>query len=84
VKLLLDRGADPNASDSIGVTPLHAAAANGHADVVKLLLEREADPSIRHKGGKTPLDLAVEYGHHETLQILTSRRGSRRRKAKLA
>src|SRR5262249_1471513 len=44
VKLLLDRGANPNAKDlTSGQTPLMFAAANGRADVVKLLSGRGAD-----------------------------------------
>src|SRR5262249_32328841 len=44
VKLLLDRGADPDARDSIyeGWTPLHCAIDRGHREVVALLLARGA------------------------------------------
>jgi ankyrin repeat protein len=42
VELLLDRGADVNATDYTGWTPLHAAIYGGHAEVVQLLLERGA------------------------------------------
>jgi ankyrin repeat protein len=50
VKWLLDNGADPNARWGhwdAEVTPLHLAAAQGHADVVRLLLAAGADPAIR-------------------------------------
>ena len=36
---LLDHGADKDQGDSEGYTPLMAASANGHADIVELLLE---------------------------------------------
>ena len=34
VKLLLDKGADMTVKDEIGDTPVHAAAAGGHAEYV--------------------------------------------------
>ena len=41
-ELLLNRGADVNAFDSIGWTATHQAAANGHKAVLDLLLENGA------------------------------------------
>ena len=35
VRLLLIHGADINMSDADSWTPLHAAAANGHADIAR-------------------------------------------------
>ena len=40
MKLLLEKGADLEARDSLGRTPLWWAAGNGHEAVVKLLLEK--------------------------------------------
>ncbi|MGC8923596.1 MAG: ankyrin repeat domain-containing protein [Candidatus Micrarchaeia archaeon] len=37
VKLLLEKGADVNAKDILGLTALRYAAENGHKDVVELL-----------------------------------------------
>lgn len=42
VKLFLEYGADPNASDKKGWTPLHIASLFGHRDIAKLLLDRGA------------------------------------------
>jgi ankyrin repeat protein len=44
VALLLERGADVDASNKAGWTPLIAAVLSGHTEVVRLLLERGADP----------------------------------------
>jgi ankyrin repeat protein len=51
VKELLEKGADANARDRDGLTPLHYAAKHGHADVVKLLIEKGANVNIRSESG---------------------------------
>lgn len=58
VKLLLAFGADPNARDKVGVTPLHVAADEGEIRVLKLLLAAGADVMVREdEDGRTPLHL---------------------------
>ncbi len=57
-EILLKSGADLRRADIYGDTPLHIAAAKGHADIVRLLIENGADKKIRNKNGKTPADLA--------------------------
>jgi ankyrin repeat protein len=62
-RLLLERGADPNASSSPGsLTPLLMAAADPDPTVVKLLLTYGADPRIGGEYGETPLTQAVSGG----------------------
>lgn len=51
-------------------TPLHTAAANGHAEVVKLLLQAGAHVTVQNKNGKTPIDLADEQGYESLAQML--------------
>lgn len=53
--------------------PLHAAAVQGHADVVALLLASGADPDARAEGGSTPLLLAAAGGHVEVVESLLAR-----------
>ncbi|KAJ6438030.1 hypothetical protein O9K51_09452 [Purpureocillium lavendulum] len=73
VKLLLERGADVGAKDSVyNRTPLLWAAKNGHEAVVKLLLERGADVSAKEDSvsNRTPLSWAAKNGHKAVVKLL--------------
>jgi len=59
VQTLLENGADPNAKDNAGHTPLHWAAHLGHVEIVELLLERGANPNAEDNYGSTPLHEAA-------------------------
>ena len=58
IKALLDAGANANAVDSYGQTPLMMAAGYGYTDIVKILLARGANPRLPMRDGVTAIDLA--------------------------
>jgi cytohesin len=70
VKMLLERGADPNARNQMGVPALHSAAMGGHAAVVEMLLGRGAAVDPRTPDGATPLLGAVLEGHADVVRLL--------------
>ncbi len=70
IRLLLEAGADPNAPDDYGSTPLHDAAYNDNAIVSSVLLDAGARPNVRNNRGWTPLHSAVLSGNRLTVSIL--------------
>ena len=59
VEALLAAGAEVDARDDAGYTPLHAAAwRSRNPTVLELLLEAGADPDARTDAGETPLEMA--------------------------
>jgi ankyrin repeat protein len=69
-RVLIDAGADVNAPDPEGQTPLLIAIANAHYDVGAMLLERGADPNKADQAGVGPLYAAVDMN---TMAPLVSR-----------
>lgn len=70
--LLLAFGADPNARQQSGWTPLHAAAHRNQALLIRLLRLGGADPQLTHDAGLSAIDLARSEGKAEALAALTS------------
>ena len=76
---LLLRGADKDALDVGGDTPLMRAVINGHQSTVDTLLESGADLNIHHtccEGGMA-LHFAAERGHDEMVSALLLRGASK-------
>jgi outer membrane protein assembly factor BamB len=71
LKALLDKGADVNAKNEIGITALWIAAGKGKPELVELLLRAGAD--INARDGiwyETPLSQAVAEGQAEAVAAL--------------
>jgi len=65
MRMLLERGADPNARQQMDYTPLHGAASRGDIEMAKLLLEYGADREAKASDGMTAGDVARKYGKSE-------------------
>ena len=71
VKALVDAGADPDARDERGWTPLHCAVQSYHTDIVIALLRAGANPNLHtRKFNRTPLHLAAHLCDGDTTQAL--------------
>ncbi|XP_055058902.2 KN motif and ankyrin repeat domain-containing protein 4 isoform X3 [Misgurnus anguillicaudatus] len=74
VRLLLAQGADPNAQDQAGTTPLISACDRGNASIVRILLEEaHCDVNLKDKGGRSALSLATQASHTEIADLLKAR-----------
>ena len=68
--LLSSPGADVNATDERGNTPLLEAARYGHEDICRLLIAAGANLKAKDKDGKTALMLAVQNNHDDVVRVL--------------
>jgi hypothetical protein len=57
--LVVDVGAEVNAANQAGDTPLHTAAGQGLATIVQLLADKGASLEAKNKRGLTPLAVAI-------------------------
>jgi ankyrin repeat protein len=84
ITALLAKGADVNAADGRGTTPLLWALQSPHYDsdaakrepLVKLLLSHGAAVNAADKSGSTPMDTALKLGHMPLVEAL-ARAGGR-------
>ncbi len=56
--LVEELGADVNARDHQGYSPLHHAAARGDNELIRYLVERDADVTLVSRAGQTTVDMA--------------------------
>lgn len=70
---MLENGAGIDARNWQGLSALHNAARNGHAEVLQILLDQGADPVAKSFSGRTALMFAAYYGSEATMWLLMSR-----------
>lgn len=66
----ISKGADANARDDNGCTPIARAASGGYLSMVKLLLENGADVNTPCNHGPNALSLASSRGHEAIVRLL--------------
>ena len=74
VKILLDAGANVNAKDVRGMTPLMLAAATDHhesTEVLRMLLDRGADVNMKSLANETALDWAKKVSWPEAVEMFS-------------
>lgn len=74
--ILLNAGADANATDRMGLTPLLLAcgkATQGYKELADKLIKRGANINVRDKLGYTPLLLALSGGDARIAEMLITR-----------
>jgi len=69
-EMLVGRGADVNAMQAGGWTPLHQAAMHGQVNLATLLLDQGADVNAKAENGKTALELAMAGKHKGMIALL--------------
>lgn len=70
VRYLVEHGADIEALDTYGMTPLHRMASNNLADGAKMLLEAGADVTNNGKCGRSPLQVARGSAASAVMEVL--------------
>ncbi|KAF8268319.1 hypothetical protein EI94DRAFT_1186065 [Lactarius quietus] len=69
--LLYRHGAAMDVQDAVRDTPLHAASANGQADIIRWLLDHGADSNACDSIGRwTPFHYAADYLQLDAVQVL--------------
>jgi ankyrin repeat protein len=58
ILLLIDKGADVNAGDKYGRTPLHRACLRGNEKIIMAIMDRGANVNIQNTKGETPFHMA--------------------------
>ena len=67
---LLEFGANVEAKNELGWTPLHFSVREGHLEVVRLLLDCGAHVNAQKKDHSSSLHFTVGYGHVKVIEVL--------------
>ncbi len=74
-RMLLEHGADVNATQADDSAPMHEAAGNGQLEMVQLLIEFGAEVNQKMSDGRTPLAVAEQAGHIKVMEFLKAHGG---------
>lgn len=69
-RYLIERGADTNARDGKGNTPLILAVIGGYDNLIPILTDANANPNLANSSGETPLIIAVHRRDPEMIRML--------------
>lgn len=80
-QILASKRNDPRAvtassRDNRGCTPMHAAAAYGHPEMISILMQRGGEVNVTDYHGSTPLHLACQRGHQNVSLLLLAKGAS--------
>ncbi|MCH2245520.1 MAG: ankyrin repeat domain-containing protein [Crocosphaera sp.] len=70
LELLINHGADVNAKDKSGITPLHHGVSIANKEIVQLLINHGADVNAKDDYVRTPLNFGVSIANKEIVQLL--------------
>jgi len=71
VEVLLQKGADPNVYDEMGIPPILGAARTNRGEIIEMLIKNKANVNIKNKSGEeTALHYAAEYNSGDAAKIL--------------
>jgi ankyrin repeat protein len=84
VKQHISTGADVNAREKWGVTPLHWAANWGHKEIAEILIAAGADVNAKDQNDYTPLDFANRLKRTEIADLLRKHDGKTKKELKAA
>lgn len=70
VRLLIAYGANLEARNRFGETPLIRAVSSNNIAIAKILLQYGARPNVHEPDGETPLDIAKQSGNAQMIQLL--------------
>ena len=72
MKFLISQGADVNAKDKNGDTPLHKTSIWSRLEAMEILISEGADVNEKNSRGITPLDMSYKHKKLENVKLLIS------------